>query len=57
VRSLSIRPVARNAEAIALFAREGFDVVGHVELFTVLDDDAPERWRAGIDLHGRPLRY
>jgi hypothetical protein len=40
VRFLNVRPVARNAEAIAFFAAAGFSIVGHVELFQDLDPAA-----------------
>ncbi len=56
VRYLSIRPVARNAEAIALFAAEGFDILGHVQLLKVLKP-SKTLWRDGLELHGRKLRY
>ena len=36
--SLNIRPVARNVEAIRLFVAEGFDLLGHVQLFKTLGD-------------------
>ena len=54
--SLNIRPVARNVEAIRLFVAEGFDVLGHVQLFKKL---GPSRtaWREGASLHGLDLRY
>jgi len=54
---LSIRPVARNVEAIACFLRAGFDVLGHVELFTVLDGDDARRWEDGVEMHGPRFRY
>lgn len=58
VRFLSIRPVARNVEAIACFLRAGFDVLGHIEMFTVLDDDDDaHRWKDGVEIHGLRFRY
>jgi ribosomal protein S18 acetylase RimI-like enzyme len=33
VQYLSIRPVARNQEAISLFIKLGFNTIGHVDLF------------------------
>ncbi len=56
VRYLSIKPVARNAEAIALFTAEGFDIVGHVQLLKILKP-GKTRWRDGLEIHGRKLRY
>jgi GNAT superfamily N-acetyltransferase len=52
--NVSIRPVARNVEAIALFHQLGFRAVGRVDLF--MDLDTRTR-RPGIDLHGLPYDY
>lgn len=57
VRFLSVRPVARNVEALAFFVRAGFDIVGHVDLFQDLSTLSTRRWKPGITLHGKPLRY
>ena len=54
--SLSIRPVARNVEAIALFWRAGFRTMGHLDLFLDLVD-RDYTWRDGLDVHGLPVRY
>jgi GNAT superfamily N-acetyltransferase len=46
VRFLNIGPVARNSEAIAMFVRQGFGLIGHVQLFMEFrgpTDDAPAR--------------
>lgn len=56
VTSLNIRPVARNVEAIRLFVREGFDLVGHVQLFKTLEASTTG-WREGLALHGLDLRF
>jgi GNAT superfamily N-acetyltransferase len=48
---LSIRPVARNIEAITLFRRSGFEVLGHLDMFMDLRDD-PGPWQPGIEIHG-----
>ncbi len=53
---VSIRPVGRNAEAIAAFHALGFTNVGHVELFMDLRSDPPN-WIEGIELHGLPFRH
>ncbi|MCH8816024.1 MAG: GNAT family N-acetyltransferase [Chloroflexi bacterium] len=57
VRSLSIRPVARNVEAIALYHEIGFRTLGHIDMFMVLDADSDRDWKPGIELHGRDYRY
>ncbi len=58
VSSLSIRPVARNVAAMALFHSFGFDMVGHVDLFMDLGGrPTPRRWKPGIELHRRSYRF
>ncbi|MBE0611627.1 MAG: GNAT family N-acetyltransferase [Dehalococcoidia bacterium] len=57
VRFLNVSPVARNVEAISFFVREGFDVVGHVNLFQDLGGEVPRSWRSGLALHGEPPSY
>lgn len=57
VRFLCVRPVARNTEAIHLFTRLGFNLVGHVELFQDLSQSSERQWKSGIVLHGSKLRY
>jgi GNAT superfamily N-acetyltransferase len=49
--SLSVRPVARNAEAMACFRRAGFTTLGHVEMFQSLTG-GNRKWKRGITLHG-----
>ncbi len=51
-RSVSIRPVARNALAIRRFHAAGFRTLGHIEMFLQLDPDPEPGWRSGLDLHG-----
>ena len=54
LENVSIRPVARNVEAMALFHELGFRAVGHVDLFMDLRGRAR---RPGIELHGLPYEY
>jgi L-amino acid N-acyltransferase YncA len=53
---VNIKPVARNADAIAAFHAVGFRTVGHVQLFMSLDRDG-SYWRDGIELHGRAFDH
>ncbi len=48
---VNIRPVARNADAIAAFHELGFRTLGHVQMFQRLDGSG--NWRPGPELHGR----
>ncbi len=57
IRFLSVRPVARNVEAISFFVDCGFDILGHVDLFQDLLPQEGRDWKPGIRLHGRNLRY
>lgn len=57
IRALSIRPVVRNEEALRLFVREGFNVIGHVDLFQSLSQSSYGKWKPGIVIHGNQLRY
>jgi GNAT superfamily N-acetyltransferase len=56
VRSLSVRPVARNREAMACFRRAGFELLGHVEMFQDLAGTG-RKWKRGITLHGEEYGY
>jgi GNAT superfamily N-acetyltransferase len=56
LKSLSIRPVARNAQALHSFRQAGFRLLGHVELFLPLSD-RERNWEDGIDLHGESYGY
>ena len=57
VKQLSIRPVARNVEAIALFHRAGFSILGHLDMFLELGGGGEGRWQAGIEIHGHRFLY
>jgi GNAT superfamily N-acetyltransferase len=57
IRFLSIRPVARNEKALALFVRLGFNVVGHIDLFQDLSPLSGRKWKPGLTIHGHELRY
>jgi len=54
VKILSVRPVARNIEAIRFFVDQGFSNVGHIELFIDLTNG---EWREGLKLFGLELKY
>lgn len=57
IRYLSIRPVARNRQAIALFHRAGFRRLGRVEMFTDLRADARSGQGPSIRFFGRRFGY
>jgi GNAT superfamily N-acetyltransferase len=55
VQQAVVRPVARNADALAFFHGLGFTALGHIEL--LLDFERPaEYWRAGERLAERDFR-
>ena len=57
IRFLSIKPVARNQEAIRLFVKAGFKTVGRIELFQDLNESPEREWKSGITVHGDKLLY
>lgn len=57
VRFLSLRPVARNVDAIRLFVDQGFSKVGQIELSMDLGGEPPYSWMGGVELHGHTLEY
>lgn len=57
VEYLSIRPVARNVEAIQCFHRAGFSLLGHIDIFLDLTEESNQGWNDGITIHGQDFRY
>ncbi len=57
VRYLSVRPVARNEEAIAFFYQSGFRLLGHIEMFMDLKAVKPDAWKSGIKLFGHKFKF
>ncbi|MDY6842760.1 MAG: GNAT family N-acetyltransferase [Thermodesulfobacteriota bacterium] len=57
IRFLSVKPVARNIEAISFFIEAGFNITGHIDLFQDLSVDFKREWKTGITIHGKKLKY
>jgi GNAT superfamily N-acetyltransferase len=57
VLCLSVKPVARNKEAITFFYDVGFKILGHIQLFMWLGPSSPGQWRAGPKLFGKSFEY
>ena len=57
IKYLSIRPVARNKNAIKIFNEMGFNIIGHIELFMSLKETESKRWKKGIKIHDIPFEY
>ena len=57
VRFLSVRPVARNIEAISFYFEAGFQLLGHVDMFVDLSEASQRDWKVGITIHGNEFRY
>ncbi|MEX0786528.1 MAG: GNAT family N-acetyltransferase [Dehalococcoidia bacterium] len=53
--TLSIKPVARNVEAIQLFHEAGFRLLGHMDMFMELN--TKREWKAGVTVHGRDFGF
>jgi ribosomal protein S18 acetylase RimI-like enzyme len=57
VRYLSVKPVARNVEAISLYYDFGFQTLGEIEMFMDLGAPMPDTWKPGPELFGRSFQY
>jgi ribosomal protein S18 acetylase RimI-like enzyme len=57
VLCLSVKPVARNEEAIAFFYDAGFRTLGHIQLFMWLGESFPGQWKEGPNLLGKQFEY
>jgi N-acetylglutamate synthase-like GNAT family acetyltransferase len=57
VLCLSVKPVARNEEAIEFFHDAGFRTLGHIQLFMWLGDSFPGQWKNGPTLFGKRFDY
>jgi N-acetylglutamate synthase-like GNAT family acetyltransferase len=57
VRYLSVKPVARNLEAISFFYDSGFRTLGHVQLFMELQPSTRGTWKSEFELFGRTFKY
>jgi len=50
VQYLSVKPVARNTDAISFYHNIGFRGIGQIELFMELRDSDLEKWKHSIEL-------
>lgn len=57
IRFLSIRPLARNVEAIQCFYRAGFSILGQIEMFVDLMPERGRKWNSGVIIHQNEFRY
>lgn len=57
VLCLSVKPVARNEEAVSFFYDAGFKILGHVQLFMWLGPSSPGQWKKGPEFLGKPFEY
>ncbi len=56
MRSVSIQPVARNVDAMRLYRRLGFHILGHIDMTLYLSSKA-SNWKPGITIHGEEYVY
>lgn len=56
VHQLTVRPVARNAQALAFFHELGFDILGRIELFIDFGPADRQIWKYGEQIAGRNFR-
>ena len=57
IRFLSVKPVARNVNAIGFFTILGFNKIGGIELFRDLLESSDKKWKTGIVIHNKRLKY
>ncbi len=57
MRYLSVKPVARNLEAISLYHASGFQIMGEIEMVMELQPSAPGTWKSGLELFGFLFDY
>ena len=53
-KSLSVRPVARNQRVIQFLFKQGFQTLGHIQLFI---DFTHSRWKKGPKLYGCNFKF
>ena len=54
---LNVRPVGRNVDAIRFFHREGFQLLGRLELCIGLEDDVDSGSGREVAVHGLRFRF
>ncbi len=57
MRNVSIQPVARNVDAMRLYRRMGFRILGHIDMTLDLRGRADREWKSGITTHGEEYVY
>lgn len=57
VRLLSNKPVARNVEALALYHRLGFRMLGQIDMVMEVSGPTAISWKPGVTVHGREFSY
>jgi GNAT superfamily N-acetyltransferase len=57
MKYINVRPTGRNVEAIAFFHREGFKVLGRLELSLPLNTDAFPDGSPEVDIHGVRFKF
>ena len=57
LRYLSVKPVARNLEAIAFYYDFGFRTLGEIEMFIDLRTPLSDVWKPGPELFGHSFKY
>ncbi len=57
MNSVSIQPVARNVDAMRLYRRMGFRILGHIDMTLELRGRADREWKSGITIQGEEYVY
>jgi GNAT superfamily N-acetyltransferase len=54
---LTVKPVARNLEAISFYYEAGFQKLGEIEMFMELKPSEPGKWLCGVEIFGHSFEY
>jgi N-acetylglutamate synthase-like GNAT family acetyltransferase len=54
---LSVKPTARNKEAISFFHDCGFQTIGHIQLFKWFGESTQDTWKEGLEIFGKTFKY
>jgi GNAT superfamily N-acetyltransferase len=57
MRFLSVKPVARNKEAISLYHTCGFQILGEIEMVMELQPSESNTWKSGLEIFGHAFKY
>ena len=54
---ISVKPAARNKEAISFFYNCGFRTIGHIQQFIWIGESQPNTWKDGLQIFEKKFKY